>query len=106
MIARLWSAHTTPALADSYLQHFENAVRPELQKISGFLGATIGIRPSPGSAEILVTTYWQSFAAIDTFAGTEREQAIVSSEAAALLSDYDKRVRHYEIAFKEFPPTR
>lgn len=106
MIARLWSAHTTPALADSYLQHFENAVRPELQKIGGFLGATIGVRPSPGSVEILVTTYWQSFAAIDTFAGADREQAIVTSEAAALLSDYDKRVRHYEIAFKEFPPPR
>jgi heme-degrading monooxygenase HmoA len=106
MIARLWTAHTTPALADSYLQHFDNAVRPEIRKINGFLGASVGIRPSPGSVEILVTTYWQSFEAIDVFAGADREAAVVAAEAAALLTDYDKRVRHYELALKEFPPAR
>ena len=106
MIARVWMAHTTPALSDSYLQHFETEVRPELRKISGFLGATVGLRPSPGSVEILVMTYWRSFEAIDAFAGSDRERAVVAAEAAALLTDYDQRVRHYEIASGEFPGVR
>ena len=73
MIARLWSARTAPALSDSYLQHFTESVRPELGRVTGFLGATVSTRPAPGSIEILVTTYWASFSAIDTFAGTDRE---------------------------------
>lgn len=103
MIARLWSAKTTPALSDAYLQHFEESVRPELQRVDGFLGATVCTRPVPGTVEILVTTYWKSFAAIDAFAGADRESAVVAAEAAALLTDYDRGVRHYEVSFSEFP---
>ena len=104
MIARLWSAQTTPALSESYLQHFEQAVQPQLGKIPGFLGFTVSTRPSPSTVEILVTTYWQSFSAIDSFAGADRDSAVVAQEAAALLGDYDKRVRHYEVALSQFPP--
>lgn len=104
MIARLWSARTTPALSDSYLQHFAEAVRPELGRVTGFLGATVSTRPAPGSVDILVTTYWASFDAIDAFAGSDREASVVAPEAAALLTAYDKRVRHYEVAIAEFPP--
>lgn len=104
MIARLWSAHTTPALAESYLTHFEQAVHPQLGKRTGFLGAAVCTRPAPGAVEILVSTYWDSFTAIDAFAGTDRESAVVAPEAAALLTDYEKRVRHYEVALARFPP--
>ena len=103
MIARVWSARTTPALSDAYLHHFEQAVQPQLQRLDGFLGATVCTRPVPGAVEILVTTYWKSFAAIDTFAGADRESAVVAAEAAALLTDFDKRVRHFEVAVAEFP---
>jgi heme-degrading monooxygenase HmoA len=103
MIARLWSAHTTPALSEAYLHHFEQVVQPQLQRLNGFLGATVCARPVPGAVEILVTTYWKSFAAIDAFAGADREAAVVSAEAGALLADFDKRVRHYEVTFKNFP---
>ena len=78
-------------------------VRPELHGIHGFLGATVSTRPAPGAVEILVTTYWASFGAIDAFSGSDREAAVVAAEAAALLTDFDKRVRHYEIAISEFP---
>jgi len=73
MIARFWSAQTTPALSDAYLHHFEQAVQPQLQRLDGFLGVTVCTRPFPGAVEIVVTTYWKSFAAIDAFAGADRE---------------------------------
>jgi heme-degrading monooxygenase HmoA len=103
MIARFWSAQTTHALSDSYLHHFEQTVQPQLQRLDGFLGVTVCTRPLPGAVEIVVTTYWKSLAAIDTFAGTDREAAVVAGEGAALLSDFDKRVRHHEVAFADFP---
>ncbi len=95
MIARLWSAHTTPALSDSYLSHFEHAVQPTLRALDGFLGAPICARREPQAVEIL--------AAIDAFAGPDRESAVVSDEAAALLRDFDRRARHYDLVFARFP---
>jgi len=103
MIARFWSAQTTPALSDSYLHHFEQTVQPQLQGLDGFLGVTVCTRPLPGAVEIVVTTYWRSFAAIDDFAGADRESALVAAEAAALLTDFDKQVRHYEVTLADFP---
>ena len=88
--------------ADRPLAHV--AVQPQLGKIPGFLGCTVSTRPSPSTVEILVTTYWQSFSAIDSFAGADRDSAVVAEEAAAFLGDYDKRVRHYEVALSQFPP--
>ena len=106
MIARLWSARTTPAPSHSYLQHFEQAVQPQLQSVAGFLGATVYTRPVSATVEILVTTYWHSLASIEAFAGVDREAAVVAAEAAALLTDFDKRVRHYEVPIAEFPSAR
>jgi heme-degrading monooxygenase HmoA len=103
MIARLWSAHTTPALSDSYLSRFEQAVQPRLRELNGFLGATVCARREPHTVEILVTTFWESLAAIDAFAGPDRESAVVSDEAAALLTDFDRRARHYDLVFAKFP---
>ena len=119
MIARLWSARTTPALSSAYLEHFSLRVQPELQKLRGFLGFSVYTRAlqegtfvilseaknlsAAHCIEVLVTTYWDSFAAIDDFAGPDRESAVVADEAAALLTDFDRRVRHYELAAAAFP---
>jgi len=56
------------------------------------------MRPTENALEILVITVWQSISAIDAFAGPDREAAVVAPEAATLLTDYDRRVRHFEIA--------
>ncbi|HTQ59743.1 MAG TPA: antibiotic biosynthesis monooxygenase [Candidatus Solibacter sp.] len=98
MIARLWSARTSSALSTRYLEHFWQSVVPTLRNHSGYLSASVLVRPYRDSVEILVVTVWQSFEAIDAFAGSDRETAVVASEAASLLADYDRRVRHYEVA--------
>jgi heme-degrading monooxygenase HmoA len=98
MIARLWSARTTKANSTRYLEHFWQTMVPSLRKVNGYLGATVLVRSHGDLVEILVTTTWQSFAAVDAFAGKDRAAAVVASEAAALLSDYDRHVRHYEVA--------
>ena len=98
MIARLWSARSTKDQSTRYLEHFCQRVVPSLRKFEGYVAASVLVRPYGEAVEILVTTVWQSFQAIDAFAGSDREAAVVASEAAALLTDYDRRVRHYEVA--------
>ncbi|MGB2669548.1 MAG: antibiotic biosynthesis monooxygenase [Candidatus Acidiferrum sp.] len=98
MIARLWSAHTTNSQSTRYLEHFWQSVVPALRKFDGYVSSSVLVRSHGDSVEILVTTVWQSLQAIEAFAGSDRETAVVASEAAALLTDYDRRVRHYEVA--------
>ena len=101
MIARFWSARTTPALSGVYLNHFSHIVKPQLRQLDGFLGATVCTRSLQDCAEILVTTFWESFNAIEAFAGPDRESAVVAPEAAFFLTDYDRRVRHFEIGLTD-----
>jgi len=98
MIVRLWSARTTNAQSRAYLRHFSSEVLPALGKFAGYLSSSVLTRPAESAVEILVLTVWQSTSAIDAFAGPDREAAVVTPEAAALLTDYDRRVRHFEVA--------
>jgi heme-degrading monooxygenase HmoA len=106
MIARLWSARATTAQSTRYLEHFWQSVLPSLRTFEGYVSSSVLVRAHRDTVEILVTTVWQSLEAIDAFAGSDRETAVVSSEAAALLTDYDRRVRHYEVAQMDGPAFR
>jgi len=97
-ILRQWSARTSEALLPKYLEHFSQNVLPELRGVNGFLGANVSVRHATGNPEIFVETTWRSLEAIRAFAGPDLEAAVVAPEAAALLTDYDRRVRHLEIA--------
>jgi heme-degrading monooxygenase HmoA len=97
MIARLWSARTSKTQSTQYLEHFWQTVVPALRTFHGYVSSSVLIRSDGEAVEILVTTVWQSLEAIDEFAGADRETAVVASEARALLTDYDRRVRHYEV---------
>jgi heme-degrading monooxygenase HmoA len=98
MIARLWSARSSKAQSTQYLEHFWRSVVPSLRTFDGYISSSVLVRSHGDSVEILVTTVWQTLQAIDAFAGSDRETAVVATEAAALLTDYDRRVRHYEVA--------
>ncbi len=97
MIARLWSAQTTPARASAYAEHFRAHVLPTLRKVEGYAGAVLLQRTTIDAIEIVVITWWQSLEAIRKFAGADLDQAVVADEAASLLTQFDRRVRHYEL---------
>ena len=102
-IVRSWSAHTTAEKWPLYREHFTKNVLPELKRIVGYLGAALSVRQVDNQREILVETHWRSLDAIQLFAGVDLEAAIVSQEAAAVLTEYDHRVRHYEIVLSDCP---
>jgi heme-degrading monooxygenase HmoA len=101
MIARYWSAQTTAAQAPAYAEHLRERVLPALRAVEGYCGARLLQRPIPDGVEIIVLTFWQSLDAIRAFAGADLEGAVVAAEAAALLSRFDSRARHYEVAVED-----
>jgi uncharacterized protein YciI/heme-degrading monooxygenase HmoA len=103
-IARSWSARATKEEWPLYRKHFSENVLPELRAMSGYLGATLYVRHLGDQCEILVETYWRSLDAIHFFAGVDLETAVVSEEAAAVLADFDHRVRHYEFVLLDRSP--
>ena len=98
MIARVWTARAAAKNLEAYKTHLARNVFPELRSIHGFVRAELLTRAPGDETEIVVTTVWKDFAAIDAFAHPDREAAVVAPEAAALLTDYDRRVRHYEVS--------
>lgn len=97
MIARLWFARAAYDDMKTYLNHFSGQVLPELKKCDGFASAMLLTRDMNGEKEIAVTTFWNSLEAIDAFAGSDRDAAVVAPEAAALLKSFDHHVRHYTV---------
>lgn len=101
MIARFWSARATPAGARAYADHLRTHVLPAVKQVDGYAGAVLLERDVSAAVEILVITWWQSLEAIRRFAGPDPEEAVVADEAAALLTSFDRRVRHYELVVED-----
>src|SRR6266478_3683795 len=97
-ILRRWSARTSEARLPKYLEHFSKNVLSELHRVPGYLGAIVSIRRVESEVEIFVETTWRSLDSIRNFAGPDLETAVVTGQAAALLTDFDRRVHHSEIA--------
>jgi mannose-6-phosphate isomerase-like protein (cupin superfamily) len=99
VIARRWTALAEgSAQADAYVAHFEGVVRPALASSKGFLGATVERVNVDQAVELVVVTRWESLDAIKSFAGEEIDLAVVEPEARAVLTRFDNRVRHIELA--------
>jgi mannose-6-phosphate isomerase-like protein (cupin superfamily) len=96
VIARRWRGWAdSPANADAYAAHFERDVRPELESIEGFLGATLErVEDDDGRTEIVVVSSWTSIDAIRAFAGDQVDVAVVKPKAREILADHDSRVHH------------
>ena len=102
-ILRRWSARTTKAQLPKYLEHFSKNVLPQLRRVPGYLGAMVSVGRLDGEIEIVVETTWRSLESIRNFTGPDLEAAVVADEAAALLTSFDRRVRHCEIVAADRP---
>jgi len=103
VIARVWSAQATPAGARAYAGHLRTHVLPAVRNVEGYAGAALLERDVSGAVEIVVITWWRSLDAIRGFAGADLEDAVVADDAAAVLTGFDLRVRHYNMVVDDRP---
>lgn len=108
MIARFWTARATAGQAPAYVDHFRSHVLPTVRRLDGYAGASLLERNVDGAVEIVVITWWRSLEPIRAFAGPNLEEAVVADEAASVLTQFDRRARHYELVVSDdaFRPER
>ena len=98
MIVRQWRAWASYAGADQYEQHFREHVIPHLRTIEGFIRADLLRRDNYGVIEFVAQTHFGSLDAIRAFAGEQYSRAVVAPEAKEMLTRYDERCVHFELA--------
>jgi heme-degrading monooxygenase HmoA len=97
VIARHWRGLARADRAADYLQHLRTETFPALERLAGFVDASILRRPLPGGVEFLLITRWTSLEAIAGFSGGDVEVAVVPEAVAAMMIEYDRRARHFEV---------
>jgi heme-degrading monooxygenase HmoA len=99
LIVRTWGARTTTDNVAAYVRHFRCSLAPELETLPGFSGAEILQRAAgtESEVEIVVVTRWTSMDAVRGFAGDDVDAAVVEPAAVAVLTSYDRRVKHYAV---------
>lgn len=97
MISRHWRGLAKPEAAQAYVDHLRSETFPAIRQLPGFVGASILQRTLPGGVEFLVVTQWSSLDAIRAFAGPDAEQAVVPDSVRAMMVEFDRSVRHYEV---------
>ena len=101
MIARIWHGWTSPANADAYEELLKQEIFVGIQErnISGYAGIELLRRKLDQEEEFITIMWFDSLDAVRLFAGEDYEVAVVPPKARALLSRFDARSQHYEIAF-------
>jgi heme-degrading monooxygenase HmoA len=97
MISRQWRGLAKPECAAAYIEHLHSEVFPQLVQLAGFHDAAILRRDLARGVEFIVVTVWQSLDAIHSFAGRDVEAAVVPAKVQAMMIEYDRTVRHYEV---------
>jgi heme-degrading monooxygenase HmoA len=97
MISRQWRGLAKPECAPAYIEHLHSETFPQLVQLAGFHDAAILRRDLAGGVEFIVVTVWQSPDAIRSFAGRDVEHAVVPAKVQAMMIEYDRTVRHYEV---------
>ena len=97
MISRQWRGLAKAARAQAYVEHLRTETFPAIGKLPGFISASILRRSLPEGVEFLVITHWASIEAIHGFAGADAETAVVPPTVHAMMIEYDRVVRHYEV---------
>lgn len=97
MISRQWRGLAKPGSAETYVEHLRSETFPAIQRLPGFVSASILRRVVPHGVEFLIVTQWASIESIRGFAGSNAETAVVPERVRTMMIEYDHTVRHYEV---------
>lgn len=98
MIARLWHGWTKPENADAYETLLRTKIFPGIHRVAGHRGAYLLRREVEEGVEFVTITLFDSMDAVRDFARADHEVAVVPPEARKVLSRFDAKSEHYEIA--------
>ena len=99
MIYRIWHGWTTPENADRYEALLKEEIFPGIasKNISGYRGIQLLRRHLNNEVEFMTIMQFESFEAVQKFAGGDYEKSYVPDKAKKVLSRHDNRSQHYEL---------
>ena len=97
MIERHWRGLAKPEFAAEYVAHLRRDTFPQIERMDGFVDASILRRKLEHGVEFLIITRWKSLDAIRAFAGADAEVAVVPANVQRMMIEYDPRARHYDV---------
>ena len=100
MIGRIWHGWTKPENADKYERLLKEEIFPSIaeKNVSGYRGIQLFRRLSDdGEVEFVTIMWFDSWEAVEQFAGEDHERAYVPQKAREVLARFDERSQHYEI---------
>jgi hypothetical protein len=98
MIARVWCGYTTPANADAYEAMLKPDLLPGLSAKKGFRGSFLLRRPLGDEVQFMTMILWDSIEDVRALAGEDYETAVIPDERKKLLSRWDAKAAHYDVA--------
>ena len=100
MIARIWRGVTDEADAHAYLKVLHRTGLQEYRATPGNRGVVVLRRLADGKAEFVLLTFWESEAAIRSFAGDDISRAVFYPEDDHYLIERGEAVDHFEVVFR------
>ena len=97
MIARLWHGRVPSAKADAYEVYLNRSGIADYRATPGNRGVWVLRRTEGDVTHFLLITQWDSFAAIEGFAGLPVDQARYYLEDDDFLLEREPKVVHYEV---------
>jgi heme-degrading monooxygenase HmoA len=99
VIARWWRGWAATAEnADVYEELLKTTILPWVASHEGHRGSYLVRRGIEEGVEFATLTLWDSLDSVKAFAGEDYEVAVVPEQARAVLSRWDERSTHYEVA--------
>ena len=96
MIMRIWHGYTKPENADKYEQMLKEEILPGIHRVKGYAGAYLLRRQNGKEVEFITATMWESWAAIQEFAGADQTKSVIHPKAHALLTHCDESSEHFD----------
>ncbi|MFW9768320.1 MAG: antibiotic biosynthesis monooxygenase [Candidatus Thorarchaeota archaeon] len=97
MICRIWHGWTNRDNADAYEELLRKEIFTEIENrnIEGYKGIHLLRRDDKSEVEFVTMMWFDSFEAVQSFAGNEYEYAVVPPKARLLLSKFDESSAQY-----------
>jgi len=97
MIARFWRGVTPKSKADEYFAYLQKTGLKDYRTAEGNRGVYVFRRIENDQATFLLLSLWDSYEAIEKFAGPNYERAVYYPEDSKFLLELEPNVTHYEI---------
>jgi heme-degrading monooxygenase HmoA len=97
MIARIWTGATRESDKDRYYEYLKKTGLKEYASIPGNRGVWTLRRVADGKCVFTLISFWDSWDAIEAFAGDDYEKAVFYPEDERFLIDRGPRVLLYEV---------